>query len=142
MLSRIETIILCRNCEICLEKNVIVFKNRYGIISTIKSPFKITIDIIDGNRPTLFSLSDSKSKDHQLHIVNEENNEITINLSENNLADYRFQIQQDVLDIYGKEALKSEFESIDQKISNRNLLFLVLGLSIVWFVFLALKKLI
>jgi hypothetical protein len=131
-LVRVSNIIQYRNCEISFNKDVLSFRGRDGVISSIKSPSKIAINIIEGDR---ISLSSGKSRDYQLQVIDKAKNELNINLSENNLADYRFQIQKDVIKLLGKEGLKGDVKTIEGLISNRNLLFILLGITIFWVIY-------
>ena len=131
-LARISSIFQYRNCEISFHKEVISFRGRDGVISSIKSPSKIAINTIEGDR---ISLSSSKSMDYQLQIIDLAENQLNINLSENNLADYRFQIQKDVVKLLGKDVLKGDIKSVEGLISNRNLSLILLGVSVFWAIY-------
>ena len=62
-------------------------------------------------------------------------NQLNINLSENNLADYRFQIQKDVVKVFGKDGLKGDVKTVEGLISNRNLSLILLGVSVFWAIY-------
>lgn len=131
-LARISSVFQYRNCEISFHKDVISFRGRDGVISSINSPSKIAINTIEGDR---ISLSSSKSMDYQLQIIDLAENQLNINLSENNLADYRFQIQKDVVKLLGKDVLKGDIKSVEGLISNRNLSLILLGVSVFWAIY-------
>ena len=73
--------------------------------------------------------------DYQLQIIDLAENQLNINLSVNNLADYRFQIQKDVVKVFGKDGLKGDVKTVEGLISNRNLSFILLGVSVFWAIY-------